>query len=74
LHDTNDAEFVRLIQDGGMWGGSGAVWEVQPLETDERAFRVTIIGIAEEMDTLGIGCEGSRFIANVFRTWNGDGL
>jgi hypothetical protein len=74
LQDTDMQQFVRLLQDGGMWGGSGSVCDVAPLGADERAFRDAMIQTADEMERLGLGCRGSRFIAFVFRDWNAKGV
>lgn len=67
LQDTNEAEFVRLIQDGGMWGGSGAVWEVGPMGEDTVAFKKAMVQLAEEMEDVGLACKGSQFAACCFR-------
>jgi hypothetical protein len=74
LQDTDARQFVRLLQDGGMWGGSGSVWEVGQLGTDTITFREAIIRLADEMDTAGLSCKGSQFAAQIFRKWNEAGL
>jgi hypothetical protein len=61
-----------------MWGGAGAVWEVELIpggvkskehKEDERAFRRSIINIAAQMDQLGIGHARSRSTADIFGKW-----
>jgi hypothetical protein len=74
LQDTNEAEFVRLIQDGGMSGGSGSVWEIPNIGEDTVKFREAFIELADEMERIGLGCNGSRFVGYVFRQWNESGI
>jgi hypothetical protein len=74
LLSTDHEKFVRLLQSVGMWGGAGAVWEVEPLNMNEQAFRAGIIALAAEMDAQGIGMERSRWISYVFQEWNKAGL
>ena len=65
-----------------MWGGSGAVWEVNlaPSKTtpearmDKNSFCRSIIRVAEDLDRLGIGTERSRFVARVFEEWINKGI
>ena len=68
------SEFIALIQDINMWGGSGAVWEVAQLGTDTSEFRKAIIKLAAAMDRDGIATDRSRDIASVFDNWNRRGL
>lgn len=80
--DSDD--FATSIAGVDMWGGSGAVWDVcgfggrgapeDEAKRDETAFRKAVIRLAEEMDELGIGTERSRYIADLFRQWQKQGL
>lgn len=78
---TPTPDFQRLAGID-MWGGSGAVWEVDfaPFSTsseahaDKIAFHQNIIRIAEHMDRLKIGTERSRYIAGAFREWMRKGI
>lgn len=84
LAKSDSSRFAEAIVDGGMWGGSGAVWEVGSFrrpEIDEReatrdelAFRKAIIRLATNMDKIGLGTEGSRSVATAFKTWKRMGL
>jgi len=64
-----------------MWGGSGAVWEVNLTQSsptiqgsaDDMLFREIIVRLASAMDGLGIGTERSRFISTTFRRWLKEG-
>jgi hypothetical protein len=67
----------------GMWGGAGAVWEVnlpypqqesELTKADQLAFLKAIIRLAEMMNQMGIGTERSREIAATFRYWIAKGL
>jgi hypothetical protein len=79
--DTSTPDYQRLAGID-MWGGSGAVWEVNltaftkstEVCTDKRSFCQTIIRVAEHMDRLGIGTERCRFIAKVFQEWLDKGI
>jgi hypothetical protein len=65
-----------------MWGGSGAVWEVNLASSrksveqsaDRQAFHRAIIRIAAGMERLKIGTERSRSIAKIFQDWLDNGL
>lgn len=74
LHPSDPHRFTQLLQSIGMWGGAGAVWEVGPINMDEKAFRSAIIALADQMEAEGIGSDRSRFVAVVFRKWNDMGI
>jgi hypothetical protein len=57
-----------------MWGGSGAVWELNIDGIDKHKFRAAIIELATQMDAEELGTERSRFISNVFKNWEKRGI
>jgi hypothetical protein len=73
LQDTNEGEFVRLLQDGGMWGGSGSVLDIGNVGDDTARFNECLVELAEEMERIVLDCEGSRFAAYALRRWKESG-
>ncbi len=72
---TDRPAYSQLLSSVEMWGGAGAVWEVDLSGTataraDNREFRESIIEIAEQMKHLGIKASRSEEIAEVFTNWN----
>ena len=74
LHDSDPEAFRQLLQGVDMWGGSGAVWEVNPLGTEGKRFGQLIVGLADEMQAAGLGTVRSQQIASTFRSWLAKGL
>lgn len=81
LHDTDWTAFVNLISGLEMWGGSGAVWEVNlrssdninPSVDDHQAFKNAIIRLSKAMDHAGIDSSRSRYIGEVLHSLYEDG-
>lgn len=79
--DTCNPDYRRLCGIE-MWGGSGAVWEVnlgasqksQEEKTDRAAFFRLFIRLAETLKQMGLGTDRSNFIAATFQTWLDKGL
>ena len=79
-YDAPDqAEFRAVLQDVGMWGGSGSVIDcaissnarevTSQVRQDERAFWSAIVQLADEMDRVGLATARSRDVAATFRSW-----
>lgn len=74
--NTSKPDYKRLAS-VDMWGGSGALWEVDLISSkiseeayaDKKSFRESIIRIATVMEGLGIANERSKWIARVFQVW-----
>jgi len=71
----------RLLTSVEMWGGAGAVWDANPCnpdsaehEMDRKTFWKSIVGVAREMDKIGIGTPRSRQIADIFQRWLNEGI
>jgi hypothetical protein len=72
--ETPDPDYESLTGIS-MWGGAGAVWEVNlASRADEAAFRRAMIRIAEEMRRLGIATSRSDDIAEIFKGWLDKGV
>jgi hypothetical protein len=69
LHDVDRDLFARRLQDGEVWGGSGSVWEVGDMGSDEIEYREGLILLADRMAVHDLDCKGSRFIAQTLRDW-----
>ena len=74
-------QFKELLSSTSMWGGAGAVWEVDlaanpgahsrdEAQRDERRFREALIGLVDEMERAGISIPRAREVANVFKKWS----
>src|SRR5690348_5018042 len=74
LHGTDPDRFRTLVQSVGMWGGSGAVWEVGQLGEDKQRFQEHIIRLAHQMEHADLGMDRSRAIAATFASWRAKGL
>lgn len=84
--ETGDPGFEERFASIDMWGGSGAVWEVNldPFHRsathadDEHRFRRVIVALAQYLNGRKIGSppvrERARFIAAVFLRWDEQGL
>jgi hypothetical protein len=79
--DTSNPDYRRLCGTE-MWGGAGAVWEVnigtsqksQEEKMDREAFFLFFIRLAETINHMGLGTDRSNFIAATFQTWLDKGL
>jgi len=79
--NTSNPDYRRLCGTE-MWGGAGAVWEVnigafqksQDEKTDRGAFFRLFIRLAETINQMGLGTDRSNFIAATFQTWLDKGL
>lgn len=69
---SDDPQLFReaLLADD-MWGGSGAVWEVNPLASREaeKRFAELLVRLSGEMDRAGICDERASDVANIMRLW-----
>jgi hypothetical protein len=74
LYDTDLDAFRRRLQSVDLWGGAGAVWEVNPGGPERRRFHELIIRLAEEMQAAGLGTARTQDIADTFRSWLAKGL
>ena len=69
---NDEVDFVKKLNSVDMWGGSGAVWEVQPFisSDDEKQFGRNIIKLVEQMRISNIKYGRARSIADYFRRNN----
>ena len=69
-HATDFDRFSKRLWSVDVWGGAGAVWEVNIQGADRFAFRDAIIRLSRAMDECGLGFARSRDIAEIFQEWN----
>jgi hypothetical protein len=67
----------KLLRGIEMWGGAGAVWEVNlgssqgsaEEKTDRASFFRAFVRLANTMNHAGLGTDRSRFIGETFQSW-----
>jgi hypothetical protein len=67
----------RQLRGIDMWGGAGAVWEVNlgssqgstEEKTDRAAFFRAFVRLADTMNLAGLGTDRSQFIGKTFQSW-----
>lgn len=74
LYDTELDAFRQRLQSVDLWGGAGAVWDVNPRGPERKRFHELIIRLAAEMQAVGLGTARTQDIANTFRNWLASGL
>ena len=70
MYRTNIQQFCTSVTSVDVWGGSGAVWDVDIQGADRFAFRSSVIALAHAMDEVALGTDRSRWIASIFQQWN----
>ena len=71
------ADHIAMLHSIGIWGGSGAVWEVGPFYTknghisseDTIAFEKAFIALVGKMNRLKIANDRELFVATTFEKW-----
>ena len=74
LYDTGLDAFRQRLEGVDMWGGAGAVWDVNPRGPERKRFHELIICLAEEMQAKGLGTARTQSIADTFRSWLAAGI
>jgi hypothetical protein len=73
--ETPDPDYSQL-RGIDVWGGAGAVWEVElgsswgpaEVKTDRAVFYAAFVRLANTMDHAGLGTDRSRFIGEAFQS------
>lgn len=68
LAERNFAKFIKVINSVDMWGGAGAVWEVNfDNKADANKFEDNIIKLIDLMDRTNILGKGIKQIRTIFK-------